>query len=99
MCTCVNQLRKKNTITKIISGGARGADHLAEQYAAEYTIQLQIYPADWNTYGKSAGYIRNKDIIAAADIVYAFWDGKSVGTANSIRLANMQYKPVLLYLF
>lgn len=46
----------------IVSGGARGADSLGERYAKENNLQLEIYPADWNRYGKSAGYKRNVEI-------------------------------------
>ena len=49
---------KQEDVT-IISGGARGADKLGERFAKEYDLKLQIYPADWNQYGKSAGYKRN----------------------------------------
>ena len=45
-------------------------------------------------YNVLAGFDRNKDIIDFADVVLAFWDGKSKGTANSIKLAQDQGKPV-----
>jgi hypothetical protein len=47
----------------------------------------EVYPADWNQFGKSAGYIRNRAIIEAVDGVVAFWDGQSRGTAHAIQLA------------
>lgn len=77
---------------KIISGGARGADTLAERFASEFCLDTLIFKADWSLYGKSAGYIRNNDIIKSADIVFAFWDGKSKGTKHSIDLANKYNK-------
>lgn len=76
---------------EIVSGGARGADKLGEQFANKYSIKLTIFPADWNTYGKSAGYIRNEQMIkyiGDTGIVFAFWDGQSHGTAHTIKLAN-----------
>lgn len=78
----------------IISGGARGADTLAEKYAKENGIPTLIFLADWNRYGKSAGYRRNVDIIANADCVVAFWDGVSKGTKHSIDLAYSAGKEV-----
>ena len=78
----------------IVSGGANGADTLAERYAKENNIQTEIYPADWNKYGKSAGYIRNKDIICGCDKVIAFWDGSSKGTYHSIKMARKLNKDV-----
>ena len=71
----------------IISGHARGADALGERFAKEYNIPLKLFPADWNKYGKSAGYIRNKEMADNADVLVAFWDGKSRGTKNMINIA------------
>lgn len=73
--------------TVVISGGARGVDRVAAETARLRGLQVVEYLADWNKYGKSAGYIRNADIINAADIVFAFWDGVSKGTKHSIDLA------------
>ena len=70
----------------IISGGARGADSLAERLAKENDIRLVVFKADWDRYGKSAGFRRNKDIIGACDLCVAFWDGESRGTAHDIEL-------------
>lgn len=76
---------------EVVSGGARGADKLGEQFANKYNIKLTIFPADWNTYGKSAGYIRNEQMIkyiGDTGIVFAFWDSQSHGTVHIIKLAN-----------
>jgi hypothetical protein len=72
---------------KIVSGGARGADKLGERYARERGYALEIYPADWERYGKRAGYIRNKEMAEVADALIAFWDGESRGTRMMIGLA------------
>ncbi len=68
----------------IISGAARGADTLGEQYAHERGYVVEIYPADWNRDGKAAGPIRNAQMAKVADTLIAFWDGQSKGTANMI---------------
>lgn len=86
-------ISKNGKPDKIISGGARGADNLAEIYAKEKGIQTEIYPADWNTYGKAAGYIRNSTIIQNCDVCFAFWDGQSRGTAHDIKLCEVFNKP------
>lgn len=78
--------------TEIISGGAAGADTLAERYALETGTKLTTYLPDWNKYGKAAGPIRNQDIINAADMVLAIWDGQSTGTADSLKKAKAQRK-------
>lgn len=80
--------------TEIISGGANGADTLAERYALETGTKLTTYLPDWNKHGKAAGPIRNQDIINAAEMVIAIWDGKSSGTADSLKKAKAQKKKV-----
>ena len=67
-------------ITEIVSGGARGIDTCAKNYAAEHHIQLTEFLPNYREYGKSAPLKRNLEIIRYADIVIAFWDGKSHGT-------------------
>jgi hypothetical protein len=76
---------------EIISGGARGADRLGERYAKERGITLKIMPADWQTYGKSAGYRRNAQMAEYATHAIIFWDKQSLGTKNMIDLAE-EYK-------
>lgn len=74
-------------ITHIISGGARGADRLAEYYAKGKELPITIYPAQWRKYGKSAGPIRNEQMLIEGrpDLIIAFPGGK--GTADMIRRA------------
>jgi hypothetical protein len=74
-------------ITKIVSGGAKGADSLAEIYAEKYQLPLIVFKPDWQKYGRGAGIVRNREIIEAADMVVAFWDGSSKGTASSLKFA------------
>lgn len=81
------ELRKSTNIIQVVSGGARGADSLGERWADENGIPKRIFPAQWDKYGKSAGFRRNKDIVANCDVVAAFWDGESRGTAHTISLA------------
>ncbi len=83
----------KSKITLVVSGGARGADSLGEQWARENNIKTLIFPADWTQYGKKAGFIRNEDIIKNCDCAVAFWDGKSPGTSHSISLCRKYNKP------
>ena len=72
------------TITEVVSGGAKGADALGEQYAKTYNIPLTVFKADWNKHGKAAGPIRNREMAKYADGLIAFWDGVSKGTGNMI---------------
>lgn len=84
-------------IKRIISGGAKGADHLAEKYAAEHGLPITVFPAEWERFGKSAGYKRNMKIVEAADEIAAFWDGQSKGTKHTIDFADDKGKPVYVF--
>ncbi len=92
----LNNLLKNIEINNIVSGGAYGADKIAELYAKKYNYNLIIHKPDWNKYGKSAGYIRNKLIINDSDYIIAFWDGESKGTKISIDLANKENKKLYI---
>ena len=80
-------------VTEVISGGAMGADTLAEAYANQRNLPKLIFPAEWNKYGKAAGYRRNIDIVKNSDKIVAFWDGESKGTWHTITLAKKFKKP------
>lgn len=71
----------------IISGGAKGADSMAEKYAKGHDIKCLRVPARWDSEGKKAGYVRNREMLQFADALIAFWDGQSVGTKNMIEIA------------
>lgn len=76
----------------IISGGANGADRFSEQYCSEKNIKIIVFNAEWNKYGKSAGFKRNAEMINFIKEkekigVLAFWDMESKGTRHSIGLA------------
>lgn len=72
---------------EIVSGTARGADQLGERYASERGYPLKQFPADWDTYGKAAGYRRNEQMAEYADAAVVFWDGKSRGSKHMIDIA------------
>lgn len=78
----------------VVSGTARGADTLGEQYARERGFQLRRFPADWDKDGKKAGMLRNYRMADNADALIAFWDGASRGTANMIDIARKKNLPV-----
>jgi hypothetical protein len=84
----INQRRR---YIVIVSGGARGADALAERYAKERGYYLKVFPAQWEKYGKSAGYRRNEEMHIYINSfgnrgVVCFWDGQSKGTAHNFDL-------------
>jgi len=84
---------------EIVSGGAKGADKLAEKYAKDQNLNTIIYYPQWDKYGKKAGFLRNRKIIDDADVVVAFWDGKSRGTASSIDLARRANKELYIIIW
>lgn len=89
----INESQKE---IEIVSGGARGADRLGEEFAKDYDLKIKRFPANWDLYGKRAGYMRNADmaIYAKQDekigVLIAFWDEKSKGTNHMIELGNKQ---------
>ena len=85
--------RARNKAITIISGTAKGADQLGEQYAKEKGYKVEYYPADWERYGNAAGPIRNTQMAKAADDVIVFWDGKSAGTRNMMEAAQKENIP------
>jgi len=71
----------------IISGTARGADQTGEVYARIRNLAVEHYPAQWDKYGKSAGYKRNALMADTATHCVVFWDGQSKGSKHMIDLA------------
>ncbi len=66
--------------TEIVSGGAKGVDTSAREYALSHGIKLTEFLPEYTRFGRSAPLKRNITIIEYSDIVIAFWDGKSRGT-------------------
>ena len=83
---CDRILYNTNSV-EIVSGTARGADRLGEQYANLRGYPIKRFPADWNTHGKAAGHIRNTQMAEYADALIVFWNGESPGTKNMINTA------------
>lgn len=87
----LDSLREEYIDIEIISGHANGTDSLAEEYAKRIGLELKIFPADWQKYGRAAGPIRNRQMLQYIRegnlLVVAFWDGQSRGTKNMIEQA------------
>jgi hypothetical protein len=76
-----------NMDIEIVSGAARGADLLGEEYAKLRNYPVKQFPADWDKFKKGAGYKRNTEMAEYANALIAFWDGKSRGTMHMINIA------------
>ena len=76
----------------IISGGAKGADKIAEQYAHYHDLEMWVMLADWDKHGRAAGPLRNQEMAKVADAVVVFWDGVSRGTMHMIDAARAKKK-------
>lgn len=95
----LNRFLERHYISLIVSGGAAGADTLASRYAIENNIPLTVIKPNWVKYPKTAGFVRNKEIIRAVDIVVAFYDGFSSGTTHSLNYAEKLNKKTFIVTF
>lgn len=84
-------------VDEIVSGGARGVDTAAREYAKAHGIKLTEFLPDYETYGRRAPLVRNLEIIDYADEVYAFWDRKSHGTKYVIQNCKLRGKRVTVH--
>ncbi|MGI6172172.1 MAG: hypothetical protein ACOYIC_10685 [Butyricicoccus sp.] len=80
--------------TGIVSGGAEGADQIAEHIAEFLHVPLTVFRPDYARFQRRAPLERNRDIVQHADYVIALWDGSSRGTAHAIEQCIKEYKPV-----
>src|SRR5574343_1355792 len=71
----------------VISGLAKGPDSIAIAWAKARGLDWTEFPADWDAFGKRAGYLRNEEMGALATHCVVFWDGVSRGTLDMIRRA------------
>ena len=86
----------------IIEGEAKGADTIAKHFANKMGCKVKGYPADWNTYGRSAGPIRNQKMLddnPDIHLVLAFTDDidASIGTSDMVARSIKKGIKVILY--
>ena len=83
-----------NDVSLIISGGAKGVDAMAEEYADQHRISKLILRPRYDLYGRSAPLKRNEMMVELADAVLVIWDGISRGTEFTIHCAEKAGKKV-----
>ena len=96
----IDRLQKLPAKAIIIEGGAKGADELCRIIGKELGFEVKTYPADWNRWGKSAGHIRNKEMLYTEkpDLVIAFRSKRnSRGTNHMIKIATNVNVPCEIY--
>ena len=93
----ITKLLESGHVSHVVSGGALGVDRLAESLALACGLRVTIYRPDWQQFGRSAGFRRNVQIVDFADEIFAFWNGESRGTANTIDIARKKRKPVYVW--
>jgi YspA, cpYpsA-related SLOG family len=92
----LDAIHREKHVARLIHGAARGADSLAACWASSRGIPLQAFPADWETHGRAAGYIRNEQMLLEGhpDLVVAFPGGK--GTSHMVSVSEAVGIPVLM---
>ena len=90
-----NKLEDPSCSVIIISGHAKGADSLGERYAKELGLRCEVFPAMWDKYGKSAGFIRNSQMADIGNSLIAFPSAysKNIGTRMMISIARKKGIP------
>lgn len=84
-------------VTEIVSGGAKGVDACAKDYALAAGLPLTEFLPEYRRYGQGAPLRRNLQIIDYADAVLAFWDGTSKGTRYVIEQCQKMGKKVTVF--
>ena len=84
-------------VTEIVSGGAKGIDTCAKDYALRHGLKLTEFLPEYKKYGRGAPLRRNVAIIEYADLVLAFWDGRSRGTKYVIDNCKKRNIPAAVY--
>jgi hypothetical protein len=86
--------RPAEWITELVSGTARGVDSIGEDWARQRGVRIRQFPAEWDKFGKRAGFLRNQQMAEYADCLVAFWNGQSKGTKHMIDIMKNLGKPV-----
>ena len=93
---CQTLAPERHRITQVITGGAKGADQLGYRWAWKHAVKHQLFRADWERFGKSAGVRRNYQMAQIGDVLVCFWDGVSKGSAHMMQCMRQLGKPVVV---
>ena len=90
---CLEEYLPRDT-DELVSGGAKGIDRCAEEYARKNGIEITVFLPDYARYGRGAPLKRNERIAEYADCGIAFWDGSSRGTKYTVDCFRRLGKPI-----
>lgn len=99
-CDALDKAGIYEGIVTVVTGGARGADRLAESVARELGWAVESHPADWDKNGKAAGFIRNQGMVDAGAAVCVALLVRGLpcrGTKDCMRRAGKAGIPVLVF--
>ena len=85
-------------IQKIVTGGCRGVDTIADSWAKANNLETIVYKPNYKVYGKRAPLVRDEEMVEFADVVIAFYDGKSKGTLYTVNYAKKIGRKVIVHL-
>ena len=87
LCAALDFYTQDLEVVEVVSGCARGADTLGEQWAYLRGVPVKKFPADWDRHGRRAGFVRNAEMAGYGSHLVLFWDGKSRGSQHMLNLA------------
>lgn len=96
---CAQFEEQVGRIERVVSGTARGVDQMGEEWARKNGRGVTRFPANWDRFGKRAGYLRNEDMAKHADGLVAIWDGESRGTRHMIHTMKDAGLPVVVHIY
>lgn len=91
-------IKNIDKIQKIVHGGCRGVDSIADSWAKANDIETIVYKPNYKVYGKRAPLIRDEEMVEFADVTIAFWNGKSRGTKYTFDFAKKLGRKVIVHL-
>lgn len=98
-CLLAPDAERPLSVVSVVHGACpTGADKHADDFCKRFVVAVERHPADWETHGRRAGYLRNQEMVdAGADIVLVFNKNSSRGASMTARLAREAGLPVIEY--
>ena len=91
----LDKMNEFHPITTIIHGDARGADRMAGEWANSRGVPIEIYPADWEKDGRSAGFKRNERMMDEGNptrVIGFTSDASPTGSRGTKHMLNISRK-------